>query len=125
MFRFIGMIRGRSTLWQSPDFVRFWTADTLSMVGSQVSQLALPLIAAITLHASAFEVGALAAAGQAPLVLFGLFPGARVERRHKRPVLIAADWSRAVILLIIPLASLFARLSMPLLYTVALAAGTG
>src|SRR5262249_40175103 len=86
--------------------------------------LALPLIAAITLDASAFEVGALAAAGQAPL-LFGLFAGALVERRHKRPVLIAADWIRAALLMIIPVAALLDRLNMPMLYVVAFLAGIG
>jgi MFS family permease len=115
--------RGRSGLWSHPDFVRFWTADSLSWIGTQVSQLALPLIAAVTLDASAFQVGALAAAGQAPLFLLGLFAGAWVERRKRRPILIAADFCRALLLLIIPFAALLDALSMPLLYVVAFCVG--
>lgn len=114
---------GRSGLWNHPDFVRFWVADSLSWIGSQISQLALPLIAAMTLDASAFQVGALAAAGQAPLFLFGLFTGAWVERRRRRPILIAADLGRALFLLAIPLAALIDALSMTLLYVVAFGAG--
>ncbi len=85
--------------------------------------LALPLLAAITLDASAFEVGALAAAGQAPMVLIGLFAGAWIERRKRRPVLIGADLARAFLLLSIPIAAIFDLLSMPLLYVVAFAVG--
>jgi MFS family permease len=103
--------------------VRFWSADSLSWIGSQINLLALPLIAALTLDASAFQVGALAAAGQAPLFLLGLFAGAWVERRKRRPILIAADLARAVILLAVPIAALFDQLSMPLLYIVAFSVG--
>ena len=114
---------GRHGLWNNVDFVRFWIADTLSWVGSQINLLALPLIAALTLDASAFQVGALAAAGQAPLFLIGLFAGAWVERRKRRPILIAADLGRAGLLLIIPIAAIFDALSMPLLYAVAFSVG--
>lgn len=116
-------VRRRSGLWSEPDFVRFWSADSLSWIGSQINLLALPLIAALTLDASAFQVGALAAAGQAPLFLLGLFAGAWVERRKRRPILIAADLARAVILLAVPIAALFDQLSMPLLYIVAFSVG--
>ena len=110
-------------LWKNADFVRFWLADTLSWVGSQINVLTLPLIAALTLDASAFQVGALAAAGQAPLFLIGLFAGAWVERRKRRPILITADLARAVLLLAIPIAAVFDALSMPLLYAVAFSVG--
>src|SRR5829696_1980852 len=110
-------------LWKNADFTRFWLADTLSWVGSQINVLALPLIAALTLDASAFQVGALAAAGQAPLFLIGLFAGAWVERRKRRPILITADLARAVLLLAIPIAAVFDALSMPLLYAVAFSVG--
>jgi len=110
-------------LWKNADFVRFWLADTLSWVGSQINVLTLPLIAALTLDASAFQVGALAAAGQAPLFLIGLFAGAWVERRTRRPILITADLARAVLLLAIPIAAVFDALSMPLLYAVAFSVG--
>ena len=51
-----------------PDFLRLWAALSVSLVGSEVTLLALPLAAALTLHASAFQMGLLAAAGQAPFL---------------------------------------------------------
>lgn len=117
--------RLRSPLWRNADFVRLWLADASSWVGSQVSLIAMPLLAAVTLDASPFEVGVLAAVGQAPAVLVGLFAGAWVERRRRRPVLIAADLMRAAVLAAIPIAALLDQLSMPLLYAVAFVAGIG
>jgi len=116
--------RGYSDLLVNHDFVRFWAAESLSLLGSQISMLALPLIAALSLDASAFEVGVLAAAGQAPIFFFGLFAGAWVERRKRRPILISADLLRGGLLLIIPIAALFDQLSMPLLYAVTLLVGS-
>ena len=116
--------RGLSDLWVNRDFVRFWAAESLSLLGSQISMLALPLIAALSLDASAFEVGALAATGQAPIFFFGLFAGAWVERRKRRPILISADLLRGGLLLIIPIAALIDQLSMPLLYAVTLLVGS-
>src|SRR5262249_55865168 len=89
-----------------------------------VSLLALPLIAALTLDASAFEIGVLAAAGQAPMLMFGLFAGAWGDRRHRRPVMMLADLGRAAVLLVIPIAAALGLLSMGLLYVVAFLAGT-
>lgn len=114
----------RAGLWHHRDFLRFWAAQSVSQVGSQVSLLALPLIAALTLHASPFAVGMLAAAGQAPLLLVGLVAGAWVDRRHRRPVMVIADVGRAATLLVIPIAAALDALSMGLLYAVAFVAGT-
>lgn len=107
-----------------PDFLRFWAAHGISQVGSQVTLLALPLIAALTLRADPFAVGLLAAAGTAPSFLVGLLAGVWVDRFHRRPMLIAADLGQAALLLLIPIASVFDRLSMGLLSVVALLAGT-
>lgn len=114
----------RTGLWRHRDFLRFWAAQSVSHVGTQVSMLALPLIAALTLDASAFQVGVLAAAGQAPMLLIGLVAGAWVDRRHRRPVMMIADFGRAAVLLAIPIAAAFDALSMGLLYVVAFVAGT-
>jgi MFS family permease len=113
----------RAGLWLHRDFLRLWAAQSVSQVGSQVSLLALPLIAALTLHASAFQVGVLAAAGQAPMLLCGLVAGAWVDRRHRRPVMMLADLGRAATLLAIPVAAAFDELSIGLLYGVAFVAG--
>src|SRR5688572_30247117 len=92
----------RAGLLKSADFVRFWTAQAVSQFGSQVSQLALPLLAAITLDATPFEMGALAAAGTLPNLLFGLYVGVWVDRLRQRPIMVAADFGRAALLLLIP-----------------------
>lgn len=111
-------------LWRQSDFRRFWAAQAVSAVGSQVTLLALPLIAALTLKASPFQVGVLAATETAPFLLIGLFAGVWVDRRRRRPILIAADLARAALLATIPLASVMGVLGMGLLYAVALLTGT-
>ena len=117
--------RGRpGELWRRGDFVRLWAAQSISAVGSQVTLLALPLVAALTLEASAFEIGVLAAAETAPFLLVGLFAGVWVDRLRRRPILIATDLGRAALLLAIPLAAWLGLLGMPLLYAVALLTGT-
>jgi MFS family permease len=119
------VLRQRFTgLWRDRDFLRYWAASAISDVGSQVTALALPLIGAITLGASAWEMGVLTAAGTAPILVVGLFAGVLVDRLRRRPVLIAADVARAALLLTIPLASLAGVLRIELLFLVAFLAGT-
>jgi MFS family permease len=111
-------------LWRDRDFVTYWAASAISDVGSQVTALALPLIGALTLGATAWEMGVLTAAGAAPILVVGLFAGVVVDRLRRRPLLIAADVLRAVLLLTIPLASVAGALGMELLIVVAFLAGT-
>lgn len=96
----------------------------MSQVGTQVSMVAIPIIAAVTLDAPPFQLGLLAACGQLPALLFGLFAGEWLDRRKRRPVMIASDLARALVMLIVPFAALFDRLSMPLLCIVLFALGT-
>jgi len=110
-------------LWRQPDFLKFWSASAISDIGSQVSALALPLIAALTLGATPWQMGLLSAAGSAPTLLVGLFAGVWVDRLRRRPALIAADIGRAALLLTIPLASVMGVLRIEILYAVALLAG--
>lgn len=77
-------------LWRHADFLRFWAAQTISLFGSEITYLALPLLAALTLGASPAEMGVLAAAGTLPYLAFGLVAGAWVDRLRRRPVMIAA-----------------------------------
>ena len=93
------------SLWRHPAFLRLWTASAISDIGSQVSALALPLIAALMLDATAWQMGLLSAAESAPTLLVGLFAGVWVDRRRRRSVMIGADLGRAALLLIVPLAS--------------------
>ncbi|MDQ4146012.1 MAG: MFS transporter [Actinomycetota bacterium] len=89
------------------DFAKLWAALTVSVVGTQISLLALPLLAVLVLEASPLEMGVLAAAGQVPFFLFSLPAGVWVDRIRRRPLLIAADVGCALLLLSIPVATLF------------------
>jgi MFS family permease len=112
-----------SGLWQHPDFMRLWTAETISLVGSAITQLALPLTAVSILNATPGEMGVLGAMQFAPFLLIGLFAGVWVDRMRRRPILIAGDLGRALILSSIPIAAILNRLSMGQLYLVALIHG--
>jgi MFS family permease len=112
-----------TTLWKNADFMKLWVAQTISQIGSQVSFLALPLVAVLALEATPFEMGLLTATGAIPTLLAGLHAGALVDRRRRRPILIGGDLGRAALLALIPLAWTLDLLSMGLLYAVALAGG--
>jgi MFS family permease len=107
------------------DFLRLWTGQTVSVFGSQVTLLALPLAAVLTLHAGSFRMGVLAAAGMLPWLVFALPAGVWTDRRpRRRRILIATDLGRAAILLTVPIAAAFDVLSFWQLAVVAFAAGT-
>lgn len=111
------------SLWRHGDFAKLWTAQTISLFGSQVTQLALPLTAVIVLHASALEVGLLGVAQYAPWLVLGLPAGVWVDRLPRRAVLIAADLVRAAVLLAIPAAYALGALRLEMLYPIAFVAG--
>ncbi len=95
----------------------------MSHLGSQVTLLALPLTAVLVLGASPAEMGLLGAAEFAPWMLVGLFAGVWVDRLRRRPILIAADLGRALLLLTVPFAAILGLLSLPLLYVIAFLVG--
>ncbi|MET8145527.1 MFS transporter [Sphaerisporangium sp. NPDC005288] len=105
-------------------FRLFWTGQTISLIGSQVSLVALPLLAVLTLDAGPFEVGLLAALGRAPWLLFGLLAGALADRARRRPLLVAADLVRAAVLAWIPVAAWLGVLTVGQLYAVTFVVGT-
>ena len=117
-------MRERPTgLARHPEFRKLWVASAIDDVGSQVSALALPLIAAVTLGATPWQMGMLSAAGSAPTLLVGLFAGVWVDRLRRKPVMIAANLGSAALLLTIPLASGAGVLRIEILYLVTLSAG--
>lgn len=112
------------SLWRRRDFMRLWAGQTVSVFGSEVTELALPLAAVLTLNATAFQMGLLAAAGMAPWIAFALLVGVWVDRRlRRRWILVAADLGRAAILLSVPVAAALHVLSLGQLFVVAFAAG--
>jgi MFS family permease len=114
---------GPRSLWRHPDFMKLWSAETISQLGTQVTLLGLPLIAILLLEASAFEVGLLTAVEFLPFILFGLPAGAWVDRLRRRPILIVGDLGRAISLGSIPLAYELHALHLPQLYVVAFVNG--
>lgn len=110
-------------LWRHADFLRFWAADAVSETGSQITILALPLLAALALDASPAQMGVLMAAGTAPNLIIGLFAGVWVDRVRRRHLMIAADFGRLALLLTIPLAWMLGDLRFELLYLVTFLSG--
>jgi MFS family permease len=111
------------TLWGNADFLRFWSAQTISQLGSQITMLALPLVALLLLDASPFEVAVLATVEWLPWLLFSLPVGAWIDRVHRRPVMILADLARGFALLSIPIAYWLDALTLGQLYVVGFATG--
>jgi MFS family permease len=114
----------RSRLYRHADFRRLWAGQTISQLGSQVSTLALPLVAVLALHASAFRVSLLAMFELLPFLLFALPAGAWVDRVARRQVLIGADAARALALGSVPLAAAVAHVTFVQLCAVGFVAGT-
>jgi MFS family permease len=111
------------TLWRHRNFLLLWSGQTVSEVGSAVTQLALPLTAVVVLRASTFQVGLLTSATTAAFALIALPAGALVDRRPKRRVMIWCDTARVVIIGSVPLATALGVLTLWQLYAVALTAG--
>lgn len=109
--------------WQSASFRRLWLGSTVSWFGSEIGELALPLLALVTLSASAGELGVLRAAQFLPFLLATLPLGVLVDRRRRRPLMIGADAGRFVLVASIPIAVWAGLAGMPLLYLVAFLAG--
>src|SRR5919112_1990058 len=110
-------------LWRHADFKRLWAAQAASLFGSEITALALPLMAVLLLDASPVQMGLLAAAGTTPFLLCSLPAGVWIDRRQRRPVLIAADVARAGLLLSIPLMAWLSILRIEQLYVVAFVVG--
>ncbi|HET9344235.1 MAG TPA: MFS transporter [Candidatus Limnocylindrales bacterium] len=100
------------------DFVKLWTAETISVFGTQITLLALPLIAATTLNVTPFEFGLLGAIEFLPFILLSLPAGVWVDRMRRRPIMIAGDLVRAVALVSVPIAFALDGLTIWQLYIV-------
>ena len=110
---------------ENPQFRRFWLGQTVSLLGDQISLIALPLVAVLTLDANAGQMGYLVAAELAPNLLFSLHAGAWADQRErKRHIMIATDLGRALLLGSIPVAYAFDALTFPHMFVVAFLTGT-
>ena len=113
----VGLLRGH------PDFRRLWIGQSISQVGTQISSLAVPLIAILTLNEPAFVVGALTAVGYSPYLVVGLPAGAWVDRLARRPIMLTTDLLRAALLGSLPISMVFGVITLPLLFVVVFAVG--
>ena len=112
------------SLWRHADFLKLWSAQSISVFGSQVSALAIPFVAALVLHVEAFRFALLGTIEFLPFILFTLPAGAWVDRLRRRPILIIGDLGRAIALATIPLAYALGVLTIWQLYVVGFVTGT-
>lgn len=110
------------SLWRNADFLKFWSGEAVSQIGAQIAQLALPLTAILTLHATSSQVGLVNAASYAPF-LAALFVGVWVDRMRRRPLMIASNIGRAVLIGLVPILHAVGMLRIEFLYLVALIVG--
>lgn len=117
------MLRPIGGLWRHPFFPVYWSAQSLSLLGIQVGRIALPLLAILTLRASAVDVGLLLFTGTLPALVVGPFAGLLVDRLPRRLVLVAAHAGRAALLTGVTACALLGVLTLHQLYATAFLVG--
>ncbi|MGW2592406.1 MFS transporter [Streptomyces sp. NPDC001515] len=110
-------------LWHHRDFRRLWAGQTVSLLGSRVTELALPVTAIVLLDAGPAQLGLLNSAQYLPVLCVTLFAGVLADRVRRRPLLIAANLGRAAILTAVPLLAWLGGLGVWALCAVAFATG--
>lgn len=113
-----GRKRHLPSVWRNQDFRLLWAGQSVSMLGSQVTSVAVPLLAVVTLHASIAQMGVLGTVIRLPFLLY-LVAGVWVDRARRRGILISTDLARGILLLSIPVAALTHVLTLPFLFVVA------
>ncbi|OIJ63632.1 MFS transporter [Streptomyces mangrovisoli] len=108
------------SIWRNRAFLLLWGGQTVSETGTQITVLALPLVAVLLLDASAFQVGLLAAAETSAYLLVALPAGAVVDRTVKRRLMIRCDIALFLVIGSVPLAHALGVLTLAQLYAVAL-----
>lgn len=114
----------RSALWRNTDFLKFWFGETVSLFGSQVTTLALPLTAVTAFAAGPSQLGLLGFVTWFPYVLFALPFGVWVDRSRHRPMMIASNVVRMVLIGLVPLLAALGRLEFVPLVLITAAVGT-
>jgi MFS family permease len=110
---------------ENRNFRRYFIGQSVSLVGDQVTLIALPLTAVLALHASAGQMGALLTAELVPNLIFSLHAGVWVDRRgRRREVMLATDVGRGLLIATIPVAYAFGHLTWAQLYVIAFLTGT-
>lgn len=115
-------MRGMS-LWKHHDFRKLWAGQAVSEIGSRISREGIPMGAVMMMGISPLMMSGLSLATQLPASLVGLFLGVWVDRLARRPLLIGADITRAILLLGIPVAALLGHLQLWMFFGVAALSG--
>jgi predicted MFS family arabinose efflux permease len=119
-----GPAGGRASgVFSNADFAKLWAGQSVSLIGTQVTQFTMPLVAILTLKATVVEVGVLNSLRFVPVLLLSLFAGVWLDRRRRKPVLITCALGNAVLIGMVPVASVTGLLSIGLLYVVVTMAG--
>ena len=105
-------------LWRNPDFLKLWSGQAVSEIGSRITREGLPLTAVLVLGATPSAMGVFAAIQFSAVLLVGIPAGMWVDRIRRRPILIAADLARAALLATVPWAAAHHALTMTHLYSV-------
>ena len=113
----------RETLWRNPDFLKFWSGEALSLFGTQVTTLALPLTAVLVFEASEEQVGLLRFLQLVPYLFLALLFGVWVDRSRRRPIMLLANTARMLLIGLVPLLWHLDRLSMTGLLVIACLVG--
>lgn len=120
----MSIARRRGGLLTDTDFLKLWGSETVSLFGSAITTLALPLTAVNLLHATPVQMGYLGAAQFLPFLLLSLALGVLVDRRRRRPLMVIANLGRAALLALIPLGAFLGWLRMEFIYPIAFLVGT-
>ncbi|MEU1736936.1 MFS transporter [Streptosporangium sp. NPDC020145] len=104
-------------------FALLWSSQSLSLVGTQITLVALPLTAVVVLNATPMQAGVLGFLERLPYLLFAPLIGVLVDRGRRRPLLIGSDAVRALLLGSIPVSYGLGFLSIGQLFVVAFVIG--
>jgi MFS family permease len=112
-------------LWRHRDFTAYWVGQTASEFGTQVTFVALPLLAVLTLHASVGQVGLLRFAEYLPFLILTPLFGVWADRSRRRPLMLGSYVARAILVFSVPALIAFGLLPMPVLLVIVFAIGAG
>jgi predicted MFS family arabinose efflux permease len=106
------------SLWRDRNFLTLWIGQTISEIGSRITREGLPLTAVLVLNAAPDQMGILAGLGGLAALVAGPMAGSTADRRRRKPILIATDLGRALLLGLVPLLAAYGVLTIWHLYTV-------
>jgi len=108
----------RGPLLRDPEFLKYWSSQTIYGFGFPITALAIPLVAVSHLNAGPIEMGYLGAAGTLAFLAVGLPAGVIVDRSRRMPLMIGLNVAGLVVLALVPLAALAGALRLELLLAV-------